>query len=91
LWEQFFWHNLPSHVSDLLGSVLLLPAALVFVLLRGVAGDFLAWLSCFPDWLLFTLLIADAYFYSLVFMMLIWIIIRLAKRGKMANPSLSGH
>jgi hypothetical protein len=41
-------HSLPSHVGEFFASVLLLPAALVFVLL-GVPGDFLAWLSCFPE------------------------------------------
>jgi hypothetical protein len=78
-------HSLPSHVSDLLASVLLLPAALVFVLLGGVAGDFLARLSGVPDDLLFTLLILDAYFYCLVLMLLIWAFIRVAKRGRGAK------
>jgi hypothetical protein len=72
-------HSLPSHVGEFFASVLLLPAALVFVLL-GVPGDFLAWLSCFPEWLLFALMTVDAYFYSAVLMMLIWIMIRLANR-----------
>jgi len=73
-------HSLPSHVGEFFVSVLPLPAALVFVLLRGAAGDFLAWLSGFPDWLFFILLTVDAYFYSAVLMMLIWIMIRLANR-----------
>ncbi|MBV8279264.1 MAG: hypothetical protein JO170_28930 [Verrucomicrobia bacterium] len=74
-------HSLPSHVGEFLMGVLLLPVALVFGLLGGVAGNFLVWLSCIPDWLWFTLMTVDAYFYSLVLMMLIWIFIRLAKRG----------
>jgi uncharacterized membrane protein len=72
-------------------SVLLLLAALVFVLLEGVAGDFLAWLSGFPDWLLFALMVLDAYFYSLVLMMLIWTMIRWAKRARSAKPALNSH
>jgi hypothetical protein len=73
-------HRLPSHVGEFLEGVLILPAALVFVLLRGVARDFLVWLSGLPEWLLFALMVLDAYFYSLVTMMLIWALIRLAKR-----------
>jgi hypothetical protein len=72
--------GLPSRVGEFLVSVLLFPVALVFVWLRGVPSDFLAWLSGVPDWLLFTLMTVDAYFYSLILMMLIWIMIRLAKR-----------
>ena len=83
-------HSLPSHVSDLLANVLLLPVALVFVLL-GVGGDFLSWLSGVPEELLFTLMTASAYLYSLVLMMLLWITIRLAKRGRRAKPVLNSH
>ena len=71
-------HNLPSHAGEFLVSVLLLPAALIFVLLGGVAGGFLAWLSAIPDGLLFVLLTMSAYLYSLVLMMLIWAFIRVA-------------
>ena len=78
-------HSLPSHVGEFFVSVLLLPAALVFVWLGGVAGDFLAWLSGVPDGLLFTLLTVSAYLYSLVLMLLIWAFIRLAKRGRSAK------
>jgi hypothetical protein len=80
----FFRHSLPSHVSDFLASILLLPAALVFVLLR-VPGDFLTWLSGVPDWLLFVLMTVDAYFYSLVLTMLIWIIMRFANARRKAG------
>ena len=73
-------HRLPSHVGEFLEGILILPAALVFVLLRGAAGDFLVWLSGLPEWLLFALMVLDADFYSLVTMMLIWALIRLAKR-----------
>ena len=83
-------HSLPSHVGEFIVSVLLLPAALAFVLVGGAPGDFLASLSGFPEWLFFTLLTVDAYFYSLVLMMLIWIIMRLANRGRSAKP-LSSH
>ena len=82
-------HSLPSHIGELFVSVLLLPAALIFCLLGGVAGNFLAWLSGIPDSLFFTLLTVDAYFYSLVLMTLIWIMIRLAKRGRSAKPALN--
>ena len=81
-----FRDSLPSHVSDFLASVLLLPAALIFVLLAG--GDFLAWLSGFPDWFLFTLQTVDAYFYSLVVMIPVWIIVRLVKARRKAVSSV---
>lgn len=77
-------HGLPSHVSDLLANLLLLPVALVFVLL-GVGGNFLSWLSGVPNGLLFTLMTASAYLYSLVLMLLIWAFIGLAKRGRSAK------
>jgi hypothetical protein len=51
-------------------------------------GDFLAWLGGVPDWPLFTLQTVDAYFYSLILMLLIWAIMRLAKR-KTRNTGLS--
>lgn len=80
-------HSLPSHVGEFFMGVLLLPAALVFDLLGR--ADFLAWLSDFPEWGLFALMVLDAYFYSLVIMMLIWVVIRLVKRGRMAKPALN--
>jgi hypothetical protein len=73
-------HRLESHIGEFFVGILLLPAALVFDLLGNAAGNFLVWLSGIPDWLLFILMTVDAYFYSLVIMMLIWIMIRLAKR-----------
>lgn len=78
-------HSLPSHVGEFIVGVLLLPTALVFGLLGGGDGNFLVWLSGIPDWYFFTLLTVDAYFYSLVLMMLIWITLRLAKRGRSAK------
>jgi hypothetical protein len=84
-------HSLPSHIGEFFASVLLLPAGLAFVLLGAVPGDFLAWLSGFPDWLLFALMASDAYFYSLVTMMLIWVTMRLVKRGRSAKPALNSH
>jgi hypothetical protein len=84
-------HSLPSHIGEFCASVLLLPAGLAFVLLGAVPGDFLAWLSGFPEWLLFALMVLGAYFYSLVLMMLIWVMIRLAKRGIGARAALSSH
>jgi hypothetical protein len=72
-------HSLPSHIGEFFESVLLLPAALVFVLLR-VPGDFLSWLSGVPDWLLSTVQTVDAYFYSLVLTIPFWIIMRLKRR-----------
>jgi hypothetical protein len=78
-------HSLSSHVGEFIVGILLLPVALVFVLLGKVAGNFLVWLSGVPDWLLFTLMTADAYLYSLILMMLIWIMIRLAKRRRRAK------
>ena len=87
----FFTNNLHSmsHVGEFIVGVLLLPAALVFVLLAGGDGNFLVWLSGISDSLFFTLLTVDAYFYSLVFMMLIWITIRLAKRGRRGKLAMS--
>jgi hypothetical protein len=73
-------HRLPSHIGEFLMGVLLLPFALVFVLLGGAGLDFLVWLSGVADWLLFALMTVGAYFYSLILMMLTWIMIRLAKR-----------
>jgi len=70
-------------------GVLLLPFALVYVLLGG--GDFLVWLSGIPDWLWFTLMTVDAYFYSLILMMLIWGFIRLAMRGSATRAQDKGR
>jgi hypothetical protein len=78
-------HRLPSHIGEFLMGVLLLPFALVFVWLRGSGVNFLIWLSGVPDWLLFVLMTVDAYLYSLILMMLIWIIVRLARRGRCAK------
>jgi hypothetical protein len=78
-------HRLESHVGEFLAGILLLPAALVFDLLGNAAGNFLVWLSGVPDWLLFVLMTVDAYLYSLILMMLIWIAIRLAKRRRSVN------
>ncbi|MBV9873231.1 MAG: hypothetical protein JO025_00755 [Verrucomicrobia bacterium] len=75
-------HSLSSHIGEFIGGILLLPVALVFVLLEKVAGNFLVWLSGVPDWLLFTLITADAYLYCLIAMILLWIMIRLAKRRR---------
>jgi hypothetical protein len=75
-------HSLSSHIGEIIVGILLLPVALVFVLLGKVAGNFLVWLSGAPDWLLFTLMTADAYLYSLIVMMLVWIMIRLAWVGR---------
>ena len=79
-------HRLESHVGEFFVGILLLPAALVFDLLGNAPGNFLVWLSDVPDWLLFILMTADAYFYSLILMMVIWIAIRLAKRRRSVNP-----
>ena len=78
-------HRLDSHVGEFLVGILLLPAALVFDLLGNVAGNFLVWLGGVPDWLLFVVMTAGAYFYSLILMMLIWIIVRLAKAARKAR------
>jgi hypothetical protein len=78
-------HRLPSRVGEFFASVLLLPAALIFVLLGGVARGFLAWLSAIHDGLLFVLLTTSAYLYSLVLMMLIWASIRVASVPKGLN------
>jgi hypothetical protein len=78
-------HSLSSHIGEFIVGILLLPVALVFVLLGKVAGNFLVWLSGVPDWLLFTLITADAYLYCLIAMMLLWIMIRLAKRRRRAK------
>jgi hypothetical protein len=78
-------HSLSSNVGEFIGGILLLPVALVFGLLGKVAGNFLVWLSGVPDWLLFILMTVDAYFYSLILMMLIWIIVRLARRKSKAD------
>jgi hypothetical protein len=83
-------HSLPCHVGEFFVSVLLLPAALIFVLL-GFASRFLDVLSLFPDWLFFILLTVSAYLYSLVLMLLIWAFIRLAKRGRSTKPALNSH
>ena len=72
-------HSLPSHVGEFSMGVLILPVALAFGLLGR--GDFLVWLSGLPEWRLLALMVLDAYFYSLVLMMLIWIIIRLMPRS----------
>ena len=81
-------HRLPSNTGEFLMGVLLLPFALVFVWLRGSGVDFLVWLSGVPDWLLFVLMTVDAYVYSLILMILIWIIVRLAKAGiKARHPA----
>ena len=81
-------HSLDSHVGEFIVGILLLPVALVFALLGNAAGNFLVWLSGFPDWLLFILMTVDAYFYSLILMMLVWIVIRLAKRRRRAKRVL---
>jgi hypothetical protein len=77
-------HSLESHVGEFCVSILLLPVALVFALLGNAAGNFLVWLSGVPDWLLFILMTVDAYIYSLILMIVIWIMIRVAKRRKSA-------
>ena len=82
-------HSLPSHAGEFFMAVLLLPAALVFDLLGR--ADFLVWLSDFPEWRLFALMVLDAYFYGLIIMMLIWVMIRLAKHGRRAKPALNSH
>jgi hypothetical protein len=77
------------------------PAAIIFYGLGGSGAEhdsdsflhnpFLATLSVFPDWLFFTLLIVTAYFYSLILMMLIWALIRVAKRVRSAKPASNGR
>ena len=84
-------HSLPPHIGELFVGVLLLPAALAFFWLTQVPGNFLVWLSGLPEWLLFALMVLDAYFYSLILMMLIWIITRLAKAESSPQPALSSH
>ena len=96
-----FSHSLPWNIGESLTGILLLPAGIIFYGMGGggtgrdsdsfMPNPFLATLSVFPDWFFITLLIVSAYFYSLVLMMLIWAVIRLAKRVRSAKPASNGR